>query len=54
MTQNLQTFVLVLALLIASVVLLIVGQTEAGMLALGAAIGAIAPTGIAPKKGGGD
>ena len=52
--NQLQTFVLVLALLICAVVLLVVGQTEAGMLALGAAIGAIAPTGLAARKGGND
>jgi hypothetical protein len=42
--NQLQTFILTLALLLAGVVLLAVDQTEAGMLALGAAIGALTPT----------
>ena len=52
--NQLQTFILVLALLIAGVVLLVVDQTEAGMWALGAAIGSIAPTSLVSTKDGGD
>jgi len=45
-----QTFILVLALLVASLVLFMVDQSNAAMLCLGAVLGAAAPTsGIGPS-----
>jgi hypothetical protein len=51
--NQLQTFILVLALLIAAIVLLAIDQTEAGLLALGAVLGTLTPTSLTKTNGSG-